>query len=117
MVSWDELAAIMTVDITTIGRRSGQPRRLEIWWFRVGGRFIITGTPGPRDWYANLLADPSIIIHAGGGDHPGTTAPVTDPAFRRTVFTDPQTSWYVDQTSLEDLVANAPMVEVTFPPS
>ena len=29
------------------------------------------------------------------------------------MFTDPQTSWYTDQTSLHDLVTNAPMVEVT----
>lgn len=113
MLSHDELAAIMTLDITTVGRRSGQPRRIEIWWFRVGGRFIITGTPGPRDWYANLLADPRIIIHAGGFDHPGTAAPVTDPEFRTAVFTDPQTSWYTDQTGLAHLVATAPMVEVT----
>lgn len=109
----DALAAIMTLDITTYGRRSGKPRRLEIWWFRVDGRFVITGTPGPRDWYANLLADPRIIIHAEGIDHPGTAVPVTDEGFRRTVFTDPQTTWYTDQTDLDELVATAPMVEVT----
>lgn len=113
MLSEDELAAIMTIDITTIGCKSGKPRRIEIWWFRIDGRFIITGTPGARDWYANLAADPRVIVHARGEDHPGTAAAVTDPQFRRVVFTKPETSWYTDQTDLENLVANAPMVELT----
>ncbi|MEM9654616.1 MAG: nitroreductase family deazaflavin-dependent oxidoreductase [Actinomycetota bacterium] len=113
MLTDDELAAIRTLDITTYGRRSGQPRRIEIWWFRIDGRFIITGTPGPRDWFANLVADPRIIIHAGGVDHPGTAVPVTDEAFRRAVFTDEQTGWYNDQSELDTLVDTAPMVEIT----
>lgn len=67
----EQLAATRVIDITTIGRRSGEPARIEIWWFHIGGRFIITGTPGPRDWYANLVADPSIVIHAPFGDFDG----------------------------------------------
>ena len=53
----------LTIDITTYGRKSGQPRRVEIWFKRVGGRTYITGTPGPRGWYANMLARPEIIFH------------------------------------------------------
>ena len=52
-----------TIDITTYGRRSGQPRRIETWLYRVGERFFLTGSPGRRDWYANLLANPSLVIH------------------------------------------------------
>ena len=52
-----------TIDITTTGRKSGQPRRTEIWFRRVRGRTYITGTPGPRDWYVNMLADPRFIFH------------------------------------------------------
>ena len=47
------------VDITTTGRHSGEPRRLEIWIHHLGGRHYITGTPGRRAWYANLVADPA----------------------------------------------------------
>ena len=54
----EELADDLTIDITTTGRRSGQARRIEIWMLDVDGRFFITGTPGRRDWLANLLADP-----------------------------------------------------------
>lgn len=51
------------VDITTIGRTSGQPRRIEIWFEHVDGRTYITGTPGSRGWYANLLAHPDFTFH------------------------------------------------------
>lgn len=64
-----ELARHRTIDLTTIGRRSGRPSRIEIWWFYIEGTFIITGTPGARDWYANVLADPNVSIHVAGLDH------------------------------------------------
>ncbi|MDQ2999008.1 MAG: nitroreductase/quinone reductase family protein [Chloroflexota bacterium] len=47
-----------TIDITTIGRTSGEPRRIEIWFHNVDGHIYITGTPGRRSWYANLRANP-----------------------------------------------------------
>ena len=108
----DALAARQTIDITTTGRRSGQPKRIEIWWFRVDGRFVITGTPGPRDWVANLRADPRLIVHVDGRDIPAIAGFVEDQAFRRVVFTRPQTSWYSSQDELDRLVATAPMVEL-----
>ena len=36
------LASDPTIDITTTGRRSGQPRRIEIWMMVVDERFFIT---------------------------------------------------------------------------
>jgi hypothetical protein len=59
----DELRDDPTVDITTTGRRSGQPRRIEIWMLDVDGRFFITGTPGRRDWLANVIAYPDLVVH------------------------------------------------------
>ena len=57
------LAQNLTIDITTTGRNSGRPRRIEIWLHTVDGRLYITGSPGRRDWYANLLAQPCFIFH------------------------------------------------------
>jgi hypothetical protein len=42
------LASDRTIDITTTGRRSGQPRRIEIWFHNLGGRIYISGLPGSR---------------------------------------------------------------------
>jgi deazaflavin-dependent oxidoreductase (nitroreductase family) len=84
------LAADQVIDITTTGRRTGQPRRIEIWYHRVDGRYYITGTPGrPRSWYANLVADPRFTFHlkqSATADLSATARPVTDPAEREKVL-------------------------------
>lgn len=110
----DRMASHLTIALTTTGRRSGRPRTVEIWWFRVDGRFVITGTPGRRDWLANVRADPRVTIDVDGYQVSATVTPVTDEDFRRRVFTNPMTSWYSSQTELDRLVATAPMVEVIF---
>jgi deazaflavin-dependent oxidoreductase (nitroreductase family) len=113
-----ELRDDPTIDITTTGRRSGQPRRIEIWMLDVDGRFFITGTPGPRDWLANLRADPALTVHLkrqAHADLAATATPVTDEATRRQVLEHLTARWYRSQSPLDDLVATAPMVEVTFP--
>lgn len=108
----EALASRRTIDLTTIGRRTGSPRRIEIWWFHIEDRFVITGTPGRRDWLANVLADPQVIIHVDDDDIPARVVPIVDPDFRRRVLTHPDTSWYRSQAELERMVATAPMVEV-----
>ncbi|KJL45064.1 hypothetical protein RS82_00413 [Microbacterium trichothecenolyticum] len=52
-----------TVDITTRGARSGRPHRIEIWFHSIDGDVYITGTPGARSWYANLLRNPGFTFH------------------------------------------------------
>lgn len=108
----DELARHQTIDLTTIGRRSGRPSRIEIWWFRVDGRFVITGTPGPRDWYANVLANPEVTVHVAGSDLPARAVPIQDPAARAAVFDAPDTRWYSTQAQRQHLIDEAPMVEI-----
>jgi deazaflavin-dependent oxidoreductase (nitroreductase family) len=113
----DELASDPTIDITTTGRRSGQPRRIEIWMLDVDGRFFITGTPGRRDWLANLIAEPGLVVHLKRRAHVDLAAratPVTDLVTRREVLEHLTARWYRGQSSVDQLVAGAPMVEVTF---
>src|SRR5688572_14333977 len=75
-----------TVHITTIGRRSGQPRRIETWRYRAAGRYWLTGSPGSRDWYANVLAHPEFTLHVGGMDLQVRGRAVTEPDERARVF-------------------------------
>jgi len=78
-----------TIDITTKGRRTGQPRRTEIWFHNVDGRLYITGTPGRRDWYANLLTHPEFTFHlkqSVGADLPARARPILDQARRRDIL-------------------------------
>jgi deazaflavin-dependent oxidoreductase (nitroreductase family) len=108
----DRLAQIRTIDLTTIGRRSGQPSRIEIWWFRFEDRFIITGRPGKRDWFANVRVNPDVIIHADGDDFPGKASVVTDQEFRRRMITTTKRNWYSSQEELDRMIRTAPMIEV-----
>ncbi len=113
------LEADGTIDITTIGAKSGLARRTEIWFLQLDGRTFITGTPGARSWYANLLANPRFIFHlkeSATCDLEAVAVPVLDEATRRWVFEQPHrwNDWYRSEASLADLVVGSPMVEVRF---
>ena len=114
MLSRRDLAEVRTIDLTTFGRRSGLPRTVEIWWFNVDGRFIITGTPGRRDWLANVRSDPRVVIGVRGMEIRATVDEVRDSEFRRRVFAQRETRWYSTQAELDRLVEDAPMIEVLF---
>jgi len=77
-------------DITTIGRKSGRPRRIEIYFHQFGGDYYLTGRPGPRrDWQANIEANPEFTLHLKRGltaDIPVVGEPEPDPAKRRTIL-------------------------------
>lgn len=107
-----------TIDITTIGRKSGQPRRIEIWFRQVNGRVTITGTPGKRDWYANLLQNPHFTFHlkeSVQADLPARARPITNMEERRAIFSTPVMAWYHRQVnSVEALVQGSPLIEVLF---
>jgi deazaflavin-dependent oxidoreductase (nitroreductase family) len=109
------LATDRTIDITTTGRASGQPRRVEIWFHTLDGQIYITGTPGPRDWYANLVANPAFTFHlkqSATADLPARATPVTDPAARRAIFARLlPTLGRAD--ALDAWVAASPLVAVT----
>ncbi len=106
-----------TIDITTVGRSSGRQRRVEIWFHELAGAIYITGTPGDRDWYANLLAEPRFIFHlkeSVEADMEALAIPVTDPVERRRVLG--VITGRVEATApLDEWVARSPLVEVTFP--
>ena len=112
------LATDEVIEITTKGRKSGYPRRIEIWFKQVNGRTYITGTPGPRDWYANLLENPNFIFHLKESIQAGLPARarfVLNPAERRVILSDLSMAWYHEQVnSLEDLVKGSPLIEVIF---
>jgi deazaflavin-dependent oxidoreductase (nitroreductase family) len=77
-----------TIDITTTGRRSGQPRRLEIVFYRIEESIYLSGIPAPRnrDWLANLSAEPRFTFQLKNGvvaDLPAVAMVITDEAERR----------------------------------
>jgi deazaflavin-dependent oxidoreductase (nitroreductase family) len=119
-----------TVDITTIGRRSGEPRRIEIVFYRFEDSIYLSGVPGPRprSWLLNVTAEPQFIFHLKHGvvaDVPSIATVITDPAERRRILADfvedfnrrhgPDSEW--PDAVLEDWVARSPLAKVSFEPS
>ena len=106
-------------DITTIGRRSGVPRRIEIYFHHFDGDFFLTGRPGlKRDWLANMRANPNFTLHLKRGVHadlPAVADPIDEAEQRREVLYRILTeSWGTDpakaQNDLAIWVDGAPLV-------
>lgn len=107
-----------TVDITTTGRRTGKPRRIEIVFHAIGGRVYISGIPRPnkRDWLLNLEADPRFTFHLKRpvrADLPAVARVIDAEAERREVLPYVARNWR--RNDLETMVRYSPLIEVTFP--
>jgi deazaflavin-dependent oxidoreductase (nitroreductase family) len=107
------------IDITTTGRRTGEPRRIEIVFHNVDGRIVISGMPmrdRTRAWIRNLEADPHLTVHLKQGiraDLAGTARIVTDEAERRDLLVHVARSW--GRTDVDAMVAWSPLIDVTIP--
>ena len=110
------LARDTLIDITTTGRNTGRPRRIEIWFHYHDGRILITGSPGPRGWYANLVDNPQFTWHFKQGlkrDIAAQATPITDEAERRAVFKRMrQVEDRMGHVDVSDWTKRSPMVEV-----
>jgi len=102
------------IDITTLGRKTGKPHRIEIGLHNLDGVLYISGRPGKRDWYANLVANPAFTFHLKQSlqaDLPAQATPITDEAARRKILSQVVVKWK-RESDIEVFVANSPLVEV-----
>ena len=111
------LQGMHTVDITTTGRKSGKPRKLEIVSHQIDGRIYISGMPFPRrrSWLANLDANPHMTFHLKGkvrADLPATARVIDDEPERREILPHIARNW--GRKDLETMVEQSPLIEVTF---
>jgi len=104
------------IDITTIGARSGARIRIEMWFHNVDGRIYLTGTPGRRGWYANVLAEPRFEFHLKETirvDLAAHAIPITD-AGQRTLVIPRILSRLTTEHPLDRWLSESPLVEVRF---
>jgi hypothetical protein len=103
------------IDITTVGRQTARPRRIEIVFHNIDGRIYISGMPGfPRGWLANLDGNPRFTVHLKGpvsADLPATARIITDEEERRTTLGPIARAW--KRKDLETMVRQSPLIEVT----
>jgi deazaflavin-dependent oxidoreductase (nitroreductase family) len=53
--------------LTTTGRRTGQPHRIEIWYADAGeSLYMLAGGGSSSDWVRNLIADPAVQVELDG---------------------------------------------------
>lgn len=119
-------ASDRTVDITTIGAKTGRERRIEIWFYRVDDEIYLTTQPANRDWYANLLRNPQFTFHLKNGvraDLPAVATPVLDRGERQRIFesiiadlNQPRHSGYLSQPvePIEEWMDGSPLMHVSF---
>jgi deazaflavin-dependent oxidoreductase (nitroreductase family) len=105
-----------TIDIITTGRKSGKPRRTEVWFYRAGGKFYLSGSPGRRDWHANLLANPQFTLHLKESikaDLPARAVPIIDESARRQIMSEILRDLNMSR-DLEAWIKGSPLIEIVF---
>jgi len=116
-----------TIDVTTTGRRSGQPRRIETVFYRFENDVFLSGIPAPRPraWLLNLVAEPHFVFHLKHrviADLPAIATVISEPGERRRIlsqFVDefnrrngPDSPW--PTAVLQEWVEGSPLVRVSF---
>ena len=114
----DGLPLTGTCDLDTVGRRSGRPRRVEIWYVVVDQQIVVTGTPGVRHWLGNLRQHPEAVLRLRDPalSLAVTAHEVTDPLTRRRIAEQARRlqPWYAEQPyTVDDWVSGSPMVVLT----
>jgi deazaflavin-dependent oxidoreductase (nitroreductase family) len=106
------------IDITTTGRQSREPRRIEIVFQNFDGHIYISGMPRhrKRSWIANLEADPELTVHLKDvvrADLPATARIIDDETERRQILALVARAWR--RTDVDEMVAWSPLIEVIIP--
>lgn len=102
-----------TIDLTTTGRRTGEPRRIEIFLHADDGLLFITGMPRPqtRSWIHNIQADPRVTVHLKDRVHadvPAVARVITDPAERRPLIDVAAARW--GRRDVELMMEQSPLI-------
>lgn len=76
----EKVATQSEVEITTIGRKSGQPHAKPIWFVYDQGHFYVqAGKEGKSDWYLNLKKNPQLTLKIATVSFTGKAKFIDDP--------------------------------------
>jgi len=65
--------------LTTVGRKTGKPHKIEIWFGLNGGTvYLLSGGMDKSDWVRNLLKDPNVTVRIAKHTFPATARLVKD---------------------------------------
>ena len=102
------------VDLTTTGRQTGLPRRVEVGFHVIDGRIYISGMPGfPRSWLANIRANPRVTFHLKGAvraDLRAAAREITETVERRRIMEQVARNWR--RTDVDRMMTSSPLIEI-----
>ena len=76
----EKVADQSTVELTTVGRKSGKPHTKPIWFvYDQGHLYLQSGKGGKTDWYQNLKKNPQLTIKIGTVTASGRAKFIKDP--------------------------------------
>jgi deazaflavin-dependent oxidoreductase (nitroreductase family) len=68
------------IDLITVGRVTGRPHTIEIWFAQRGSILYLLSGGGTRsDWVRNLNRTPAVRVRVGADEYAGTARSVTAP--------------------------------------
>lgn len=92
----------IVADLTTIGRKTGVPRTVELRFLYYRGSFYATSTKvAGKHWCQNMLKNPAVQISAKGEQFACTARQVTDESLRTKVLTLRDTSPQLERVVFE----------------
>ena len=78
----------LVADLTTIGRKTGLPRTVELRFTYLNGCFYVSSSKVEgKHWCQNMIKNPAVEISARGEKLSGLAKLVTDDNLRRQVLT------------------------------
>jgi deazaflavin-dependent oxidoreductase (nitroreductase family) len=78
-VDLDPIQGKSEVKLTTVGRSSGEPRTVTIWFVRDQDHlYVQSGKDGKTNWYRNLVANPQVTMDFDSLQLTGRAVPVAD---------------------------------------
>jgi deazaflavin-dependent oxidoreductase (nitroreductase family) len=81
MAAWSQLASEQYCYLTTTGRVTGRPHRIEIWFaIDQSTLYLLSGGGDRSDWVRNLRRDPAVTVEIGASRFEGRARVVTDRA-------------------------------------
>ena len=73
----DDAASLDFCYLTTVGRVTGRPHRIEIWFAWHGDTvYMLSGGGDRSDWVRNLIAEPEVQLEVGGRKRTTRARPV-----------------------------------------
>ena len=83
----DRLTRYRQIEISVIGRRSGQTISIPVWFVLEGEKLYLLPVQGSdTQWYKNVLKNPAIRIDARGAEAELRAEPITDSAAVKSVI-------------------------------